>query len=95
MLTRHVPPNGPIEREDVTLVVEITDTTHDVDLGPKPRIYAEASVPEYWVADLKHRLVHRMWAPEHGDYARRDTVAFGLTIVSETITGLQIDTDGL
>lgn len=94
MLARHVPPNGPIERDDVALMVEITDTTHDVDLGPKPRIYAEAGVPEYWVVDLKALVVHRMWEAGADMYARRDTVTFGDPLVSETIAGLKVTTIG-
>jgi Uma2 family endonuclease len=43
------------------LVVEVSDSSHRVDLAHKPRIYAAARVPEYWVVDLTDRsvVVHR------------------------------------
>ncbi len=46
---------------DVRLVVEISDSTLAFDLGPKARLYARAGIPEYWVFDVKARLliVHR------------------------------------
>jgi Uma2 family endonuclease len=43
------------------LVVEVSDSSRRVDLVHKPRIYAAARVPEYWVVDLTDRsvVVHR------------------------------------
>jgi Uma2 family endonuclease len=43
------------------LVVEVSDSSRRVDLAHKPRIYAAARVPEYWVVDLTDRsvVVHR------------------------------------
>lgn len=94
-LARVVPPNGPIERADVALVVEITDTTHDVDLGPKPLLYAEAQVPEFWVVDLRDRLVHRMSLPSPGGYEQCDQIRFGQPVRSATIAGMTVATDDL
>ena len=43
------------------LVVEVSDSSLSFDLGPKARLYARHSVPEYWVLDLQGRklIVHR------------------------------------
>ncbi|MGF1663696.1 MAG: Uma2 family endonuclease [Kineosporiaceae bacterium] len=43
------------------LVVEVSDSSRRVDLAHKPRIYAAARVPDYWVVDLADRsvVVHR------------------------------------
>jgi Uma2 family endonuclease len=43
------------------LVVEVSDSSRRVDLAHKPRIYAAARVPDYWVVDLTDRsvVVHR------------------------------------
>jgi Uma2 family endonuclease len=37
------------------LVVEVTLSTHRIDLRIKPRIYAGAGIPDYWVIDLLNR----------------------------------------
>jgi Putative restriction endonuclease len=37
---------------DVPLVVEVADTTLPFDRGPKQRLYAAESIPEYWVASV-------------------------------------------
>lgn len=39
------------------LVVEVADSSRRVDLVHKPRIYAAARVPQYWVVDLVDRSV--------------------------------------
>ncbi|MBC8117323.1 MAG: Uma2 family endonuclease [Candidatus Saccharimonas sp.] len=43
------------------LVVEVSDTSLQLDLSMKAELYAQAVVPEYWVVDLVHRqlIVHR------------------------------------
>jgi Uma2 family endonuclease len=92
LLAREVPPNGPLAMSSVALVLEITDTTADVDLGPKPLLYAEAGLAEYWVADLNARAVHRMWSPNGEVYRERDMVPFGTELSALTIAGLTLST---
>jgi len=42
---------------DVALLVEISHTTMDRDTKTKPRLYALAGFPEYWVADVEARQI--------------------------------------
>ncbi len=60
--------------EDLLLVVEVSDSTLELDLSVKCRLYARAAIPEYWVADIKGRriVVHR--DPVGGTY--RSVVAY-------------------
>ena len=44
--------------EDLTLVIEVSDTTIRTDLIVKSRVYARAGIPEYWIVDLSTRQVH-------------------------------------
>lgn len=46
---------------DVLLLIEVSDSSIEQDLGTKLRLYARAAVPEYWVFDLTRDLliVHR------------------------------------
>ncbi len=59
------------------------------------RIYAQAGVPEYWVADVKARVIHQMWAPSGLTYAERRVITFGDRVQSETMNGLGVDTAAL
>ncbi len=58
------------------LVVEVTATSHRADLRHKPRIYAQAQVPVYWVVDLERRLVVVHREPGEGGYTHCDEVPF-------------------
>ncbi len=86
---------GPVPGERVRLVVEVSDTTLADDLGRKRALYATASIPEYWVADLPGRAVHQYWAPADGAYARSAVVPFGGTIRSATLASLAVSTGAL
>lgn len=90
-------PDGPgfVPVESVSLVIEVSDTTRRIDLGRKLRRYAVAGVPEYWVADLNERVIHRMWSPVGDTYARRDEVRFGEVANVVTVEGLAVATDEL
>ena len=88
---------GPhiVPLETVALVVEVSDTTLDTDLGRKLRIYAGAGVPEYWVVDLPAGKVHQFWRPGGDAYAERRETALGQRIESATIAALAIETASL
>ena len=55
--------------EDVLLVVEVADTSADVDRGVKVPLYARAGIPETWVIDLTDRMIDVYGAPGHAAYA--------------------------
>jgi Uma2 family endonuclease len=90
-------PDGPkaIPLPSVALLIEVADSSLREDLGQKRLLYARMAVPEYWVADVNGRLIHRFWAPADGDYAQTDVVAFGEPISAATLPDLAIDTDDL
>jgi Uma2 family endonuclease len=81
-----------VPRERVRLAVEITDTTHAEDLGYKRALYAAAGIPEYWIVDLRARIIRQNWAPISGAYASAQAVAFGDAVESVAIPGLAIST---
>jgi Uma2 family endonuclease len=80
---------------EVRIAIEISDTTLDIDLGRKARLYARYAVPEYWVVDLEARLIHQMWSPDGERYAERRQVAFGTPVEAVTIAGLKVETNAL
>lgn len=50
---------------DIRLLVEVSVSTREYDLGPKAARYAAAGIPEYWVLDIEQNriVVHRDPAP--------------------------------
>jgi Uma2 family endonuclease len=83
---------GPIPAKAVRLIVEVADTTLSDDLGEKLEDYAASGVAEYWVADVKGRIIMRHCDPSATGYARRQPVSFGQTFESLTHPSLRIDT---
>lgn len=53
---------------DALLIIEVSMSSLRKDLGIKAGIYARAGVPEYWVVDPAHRLVHVHVDPADGTY---------------------------
>lgn len=57
---------------DVSLVIEVADTSLDTDLGIKASIYAAHGIREYWVIDCQRTQVfvhHRNGATSYGEPA--------------------------
>ncbi|WP_394793515.1 Uma2 family endonuclease [Armatimonas sp.] len=52
----------------VALLVEVSDSTLAFDLGAKARLYARASIEEYWVLDVSGRQLYIHRAPQNGTY---------------------------
>jgi Uma2 family endonuclease len=61
------------EPEDIYLIIEVSDSTLEDDLGDKLRDYANAGIPEYWVYDVKAKVFKVHTEPMNGDYNRRVT----------------------
>jgi Uma2 family endonuclease len=51
------PRDYPTHPTTAELVVEVADTSLDMDTGPKARLYAAAGIADYWVIDLNNRLL--------------------------------------
>lgn len=86
---------GPVPVDLLRIAIEVADTSLAHDLGLKAKIFAEAGVPEYWVADAEGRVIHQLWSPIDGEYAKRRQVAFGHPVTAATMPALAIETDRL
>lgn len=80
---------------DVRLIVEVSDTTLDDDLGDKRARYAAARLGEYWVVDMKARRILRFHAPAGDAFTEAPAVAAGARCESVTLAGVAIETAGL
>ena len=62
--------------EDVLLLIEVSDTTIDSDRNEKLTLYANAGIPEVWIANIPERVVEVYTDPVNGVYTNRQV--FGL-----------------
>lgn len=59
--------------EDVSLVIEVADTSLEFDMTVKAALYAAAGITDYWVVDLTSRGVIMFRDPRDGRYETRST----------------------
>lgn len=95
VLTSEPRGEGAIPGKSVALIVEVSGTTLDFDLGEKAMIYAGAGIPEYWVVDLKGKVLHVHSQPAPDGYPKPRIVPFGELVECVSIAGLAVDTTGL
>jgi len=95
ILTRAPLEEGAIPLDTVALVVEVSDTTLAFDLGKKQAVYARHAVPEYWVVDVRARLIRQFWQSSDGQYLSERTAVFDGEASSLTIEGLKVSTHDL
>ncbi len=62
--------NHPTPRE-VYLIIEISDTTLERDLGSKADLYAAAGIPDYWVVNIAAQQLHVFREPGADGYQRQ------------------------
>ena len=75
---------------NVLLIIEVSDTTLDYDLGGKANAYAEHGVREYWVIDPKERrvFVHRL--NETGEYGEPRIIEADGSVKAMLIPGFKL-----
>ena len=78
------------QASDVLLVIEIADSSLQHDLEEKSVSYARANVPELWVVDIPHRLIHRLTQPSREGYLSRTTATEEETISPELVPNLRL-----
>jgi Uma2 family endonuclease len=67
----------PYHPGTAALVIEVAVSSQIRDLGHKPRIYAGAEVPDYWVVDLDAGRVVVHGSPRDGAYELTEIVGAG------------------
>lgn len=62
---------------DVLLVIEVADTSAEVNRLEKVPLYSRSGIPEVWVVDLSTGQIEVYRAPTSGGYAEHETVRRG------------------
>lgn len=59
--------------EEVSLLIEVADTSLDFDTTVKAGLYASAGIADYWIVDLVSRAVIVLRDPRNGRYETQST----------------------
>lgn len=68
---RHPGPN------EIFLLIEVADSTLERDKGEKAIAYALAQIQDYWVVDVRGRIVHVFRYPASGIYQQKHVLGEG------------------
>jgi len=80
--------------ENIFWLIEYSNTSLDKDLKIKSKVYAEASILEYWVINLRSRELIIFRDPVNGEYQSQVTLTSGM-INSLSFPDVQIDVSRL
>lgn len=75
------------------LIVEVANSSQAYDLGIKARVYARAGVPQYWVVDLRARVVHEHRGPTDEGYTEVIARVPGEVLVVDAFPDVTVPVD--
>jgi Uma2 family endonuclease len=73
---------------DVILIIEVADTSVDLDRRVKLPLYAKAGIPEVWLVNLPEDRVEAHSEPVNGVYQKVQIARPGESIFSESLVNL-------
>ena len=79
--------------EDVLLVVEVSDSTVEYDREVKKTLYAQAGIIEFWLVNLKQKVVEVHTQPENESYRQTRLFGQGEVLQPENLTDLKINVE--
>jgi Uma2 family endonuclease len=80
---------------DVLVIIEVADSSVELDRQVKLPLYAQAEIPEFWLANLPDDTVGFYAQPVNGVYQVAKIFGRGETVSSQMVPGLQISVDGI
>lgn len=89
--SRRATPHAP----ETLLVIEVADSSPVYDRRTKVRLYAEAGIPETWIANLKDRRFEVYRDPVQGVYQTRFMVESGKLNSPATFPDIMLDVAAL
>jgi Uma2 family endonuclease len=77
------------------LVIEVADSTLDYDRTAKATAYARNGIPEYWIVNVRGRVVEVLTGPRAGGYKSRVVVPADGRVAPEWLPSLILDVTDL
>ena len=81
--------------EDIFLLIEVAESSRDIDLGAKRELYARAGIREFWIVDLTTDGVVVCRNPGDGAYGSEMRVEPSGVLEIEALPGVAIPAAGL
>lgn len=81
--------------EDILLIVEVGDTSASYDRAVKIPLYAQAGIPEVWLADLPRDFVGVFASPVNGRYQNIREARRGETLTLSSLAEITVRIDDL
>lgn len=88
------PGSGRLTAEEVYFVIEVADSSLAYDRGPKLARYAEAGIPEVWIANLRAREVSVHANPSGSGYTEVRVYRAGDSITLTAFPDVDLAVDG-
>ena len=79
---------------DVLLLIEVSDSTLRYDREIKLPLYASHAIPEVWILDINHKIIHRFVQATKRTYTAVTTLGDGVVALSN-LPGVSVDLSGL
>jgi Uma2 family endonuclease len=89
VIARDVP--SPHHPATAALVIEVSVSSLSRDLAVKPKVYAAAGIPEYWVLDVEGRRLVVHTKPQADGYANRREYAENARVTATALTLPELD----
>lgn len=80
---------------DVQLLVEVADSSLELDRRVKVPLYAAAGIPEVWVVDLVNAAVEAYREPDARGYRRIERLERGAALQPVGLTGVSVAVDDI
>lgn len=77
--------------EDVYLLIEVPDSTLSYDCDRKAKVYAKASIPEYWIVDVRQQRLLVFREPQGDVYQTEQAFDLAATIAPVASPEIAID----
>jgi Uma2 family endonuclease len=81
------------DASDILLLIEIADSSLELDTTVKLQLYAITGVPEYWVADLRHNRLLVYSDPQEDSYRSVQELHRGDTLAPSLLPDCRVPVD--
>ncbi len=86
---RHQPYQHPIP-SDIGLLIEVADSSLELDTGVKRALYAASGIVEYWVVDLINCIIEQSTLPGPNGYGSTEIHGMLDSVTATVINGLSV-----
>ncbi len=83
------------EPEDVVLLVEVSDSSIELDRARKLPLYGRAGIPEVWIVNLEDRAIEVYREPHLTGYASSEILKAGAKAAPMAFSDVMVDVAGL